>query len=272
MIASRGFLFMCDHHIENPESESKRLPTTFPSKDGETIYIHPTAIRKFVDNYLPNLKYKFILLSGDSDTTVPTDIQTEADIVLNHPLLVKWYSQNSIPSEKLCQLPIGLYFHVIYSPEIGWHKIKNIEYYENIIKSLRSNPKINKCYSNFHFLINTRYAQDRRDAMLIINPSLVFYEPKKISSVETWKTMSMYKYIISPHGNGLDCHRTWEAIALGCIPIVKTSQLDPLFSGLPVLIVSDWSDVTQELLDKFIPNYSEIQKMKLSYWNKIFKE
>ncbi|CAF4740942.1 unnamed protein product, partial [Rotaria sp. Silwood2] len=28
------------------------------------------------------------------------------------------------------------------------------------------------------------------------------------------------KFILSPRGNGLDCHRTWEAFLMGAVPIV----------------------------------------------------
>ena len=57
--------------------------------------------------------------------------------------------------------------------------------------------------------------------------------------------MIKYKWIISPHGNGLDCHRTYEAIALGCIPIVKTSTLDILYKDMPIIIVDNWSQILQ---------------------------
>jgi hypothetical protein len=276
MISSRSFLFMCDHHIENPESESRRLPITFPTKEGETVYIHPTALKNFVVNYLPYVKFPFILVSGDSDTTVPHDVRHEAQHILQHPMLIKWYSQNCIePSDKLRQLPIGLYFHVMYTPLNGWAPLKkNIEYYENLLDTLKKEKtiKINKCFSNFHFLLNTRYAEDRIEAINLIPRNLIDYQTTKISSEETWKLMSSYKFVVSPHGNGLDCHRTWEAIYLGCIPIVKSSSLDSLFKGLPILIVKEWSDVTQELLNTFKPDYSEIEKLRLDYWYKTFKE
>jgi hypothetical protein len=77
--------------------------------------------------------------------------------------------------------------------------------------------------------------------------------------------MIQYKYVISPHGNGLDCHRTWESLALGCIPIIKTSPLDRMFEGLPVLIVKNWSDITQELLNNFNPS-KYLDKLRLNYW------
>jgi hypothetical protein len=84
--------------------------------------------------------------------------------------------------------------------------------------------------------------------------------------MDTWRLVSTFKYVVSPHGNGIDCHRTWEALALGCIPIVKTSVLDPLFKGLPVLIVKDWSDISSILLDTFVPETYAMEKLSMEYW------
>lgn len=269
MIASRSFLNNTNHHVQNPISEDSRVPNTYPSRSGESIYVHPTALKNFVHNYLPNIKFPFVLYSGDSDTTVPDDVLHEAIIVLDHPLLLVWYSQNCTnPSEKLKQLPIGLDLHTFKPPKPLWGVAKDNQLSElNSVRSINV-QKQNKCYSNFHFLLNTRYAQDRRDAIDQVPKELVFYEPARIPRIQSWTNMVHFKYVLSPHGNGLDCHRTWEALILGCIPIVRTSPLDPLFEGLPVLIINEWSEVTQELLDSFVPNTHAINKLNLFYWIK----
>jgi hypothetical protein len=72
----------------------------------------------------------------------------------------------------------------------------------------------------------------------------------------------------------MDCHRTWETLCLGAIPIVKAPNFTKLFEDLPVLIVNNWSDINQELLDRTINNFKSknfnYKKLKLSYWiNKI---
>jgi hypothetical protein len=119
--------------------------------------------------------------------------------------------------------------------------------------------------------MNTKYAYDRIDAINKIPKSCVFYEPTKVKRLETWKTQSEYAFVISPHGNGLDCHRTWEAISLGTIPIVKTSQLDPLFDGLPVWIVKDWNQVNEFSMLLKIKDFKDgvnLEIMNLNYWLK----
>jgi hypothetical protein len=55
--------------------------------------------------------------------------------------------------------------------------------------------------------------------------------------------LKKHKYIISPPGNGIDCHRNWEAIYMGCIPIVLDSYFNQnIYNELNVLIVKSFSN------------------------------
>jgi hypothetical protein len=277
-IASKSFIYLCDHYTPSPKSESIDIPDTYPNKDGDKIYIHNTALNNFVNNYLPNIKYRFILLSGDCDKTIPEDYEKEVNIILNNPFLITWYSQNcTIVLDKLKQLPIGLDYHTLVNSSTSWGNQQSVIEQENDLTMIKNMniSKINKCYANFYFNIKfanfARYGYDRADAYSQIQRDLVFYEPNILKRINTWKNMTKYKYVISPMGQGMDCHRTWEAIILGCIPIVKTSPLDTLFNGLPILIVKNWSDITQDLLDSYTPDYSNIDKITFEYWKNKLK-
>ena len=99
-------------------------------------------------------------------------------------------------------------------------------------------------------------------------------KPKPVE--EYFRDMSEHRYTFCPDGNGVDCFRTWEALYLGSIPIVKRSRTTEQFADLPILIVDDLFNITLSLLEE---KYEEIllkkdnlDKIKLSYWNKIFKE
>jgi hypothetical protein len=112
--------------------------------------------------------------------------------------------------------------------------------------------------------------KDRPDAYNTIPKELVFYEPVKTQRNNCWINMARYAFVVSPHGNGLDCHRTWEALALGCIPIVKSSGIDPLFDELPVWIVKEWSDVTADAMrikiEEFRNRNFNYDKLTVGYW------
>ena len=126
--------------------------------------------------------------------------------------------------------------------------------------------------------MNTRYANDRRDAVQNLCPSVVHYEKEPAVRFVTWVNQSQFQFVISPQGGGVDCHRTWEALCLGAIPIVKSSFLDSLYQGLPVIAITSWSDVTLEALNEIVKDIlpklqqQPLPKLLLSYWMNKIKE
>lgn len=51
------------------------------------------------------------------------------------------------------------------------------------------------------------------------------------------------KFVLSPPGNGPDCHRTWEALYLGATPIVHSSSWPFLGYEIPALVVDSWTEI-----------------------------
>ena len=89
-----------------------------------------------------------------------------------------------------------------------------------------------------------------------------------------YETAVKYRFMISPHGIGLDCYRTWEALFLGMIPVVASSSLDTIYRCLPVLIVNTWEDLTPELLHQtwnvFQHKQFDYTKLYIAYWQQVF--
>lgn len=262
--------------------------------DYTVIYVSNADMRSFF-RFIGQIQKKFILVSGDADEVCPDDILSpdEFQTLLSCDKLVHWYSQNCMIARekmhpKMSKIPIGLDYHSISRGGHSWGKKKTplqqeIELDQIAEQSKPINERQMKCYSNFHFSIHAahipRFVQDRIDAIEQISRDLVYYEPKKIPRVETFKHQCEFVFVISPHGNGNDCHRTWESLVLGNIVIVKTSHLDDLYEGLPVWIVKEWNEVTEENMRRIYREYVEegrlfdsFEKLKLSYWReKIYK-
>ena len=84
-----------------------------------------------------------------------------------------------------------------------------------------------------------------------------YFAEQPFSHVEKPKPFNTYlqdlaqsKFVISPPGASLDCHRIWEALLVDCIPVVMHSPLDFLLHDLPVLIIDDWHEVTETFLNQ----------------------
>jgi hypothetical protein len=55
---------------------------------------------------------------------------------------------------------------------------------------------------------------------------------------------------VSPEGNGIDCHRHYEALMAGCIPIIERNPLvEAKYAGCPVLWTDDYSEITPPYLE-----------------------
>jgi hypothetical protein len=290
-VSSRGLLKSCDYISQTPQSSTRQL-INYPSFDiiknikNPTIYICSSAIQNFIQVLLSTINFKFILVSGDCDETIPNEILSSENFnkFINDDRLVHWFCQNIIAKHpKITIMPIGLDYHTMTTRDI-WGPITSCLDQEKILNSIIKNSKPFykreiKCYANFHFFMTTKYGYDRKDAFANINKEIVFYEQHHVSRLVTWNKQKEYAFVICPHGGGFDCHRNWEALCLGCIPIVKTSAIDHLYDDLHVLIVNNWNDITQELLEQTIARFKKkhkknefnYKKLSLKYWTHLFK-
>ena len=292
------FIKLEDNTIkENKKQSHKQIPNIY------TIYICNSAISKFADKLkndkaFRNINCKFIVVSGDSDDTCPDDLfenEKEFTQFIENDKIIHWFSQNCIlPAtihKKISQIPIGLAYHHLHNEEIE-HEAKKIVSpmkQEALLESIRNTTQRSeklkmsfwkrevKCYINFNFeknYIMSRFGYDRYEAITKIPKNLTFSEKEEVPRTISWHTQAKFAFVVSPFGNGYDCHRTWEALILGCIPIVKTSGLDSLYDDLPVLIVQDWTDITETLLSKTLEDFKKkhennkfnYNKLTLNYW------
>ena len=97
-----------------------------------------------------------------------------------------------------------------------------------------------------------------------------------LSIEEYYFDLAQHKFAFSPPGNGVDCHRTWEALYLGVVPIVKKSPSMCGFSELPILLVNNWEDISytylEEKYEEMRTKMFDLSKMKISYWKKRINE
>jgi len=76
-----------------------------------------------------------------------------------------------------------------------------------------------------------------------------------------------HKFMICASGNaiGCECHRDWEVLYMRRVPIViESDYLKVIFKGLPVLMVSDFSEINEEMLIKNDHLFQEAQKFDMS--------
>jgi hypothetical protein len=87
-----------------------------------------------------------------------------------------------------------------------------------------------------------------------------------------FSVLPQYKFVISPEGNGIDCHRHYEALMAGCIPVVEDHPgIREKYAGCPVLYTTDYSECTPEYLnakyEEMIDKEYDFSKLILSTYS-----
>jgi len=285
-VSSRGILKSCTIHSPNPQS-SQNHDTEYldvmVQRENMSIYVCSDLLRKFVSIYLPKIKVPFYLVSGDSDLEIPKDVLNEDEFkkLIKNDKLICWYAQNmTIPDfPKIKNIPIGLDYHTINSAPNHWWKMHTEghtpEEQEKLLNSIsltinKDQERDWKIFCNIHLSLDKDKYKQRITSLGKIPPHLLVKTPQHLSRSQTWQKNTEYAFVLSACGDGFDCHRTWEALCLGAIPIVSLPRFKRLFEDLPVLNVNNWEDVTEDLLKKTIKDFKErsfnMDKLKLSYW------
>ena len=138
-------------------------------------------------------------------------------------------------------IPIGI--------ENAHHKKNgNLDYYNPVNMSDRKKEKTNLIFASFS--VNTEVRKEYQKVLQKYNIENIFN-----LSLDVFRTKLNNSYFtISPPGNGLDCHRTWEALYHKSVPVIERKYY--LFShiDLPILVV--------DKLEEFL-NYSNQKKLNI---------
>jgi hypothetical protein len=201
------------------------------------------------------------------------------------PCIKKWYSSVvTYDHPDLIPIPIG---YGIFFDEAGLPTgvyTANKQYKQAMISSSETLSLIEKDLTTVHcnFTVDHLRPPRHQVANKIISAGTKCYIPPDAKTIngrflfpDYLKDMSRFKFVASPPGNGIDCHRNWEAIYLGSIPIV-IKNLVYRYYDLPILQVNDYSEVTPKLLEDYLEYYNKhefkYEQASLSYWEKRMRE
>jgi len=197
-------------------------------------------------------------------------ITHQSDIAVNKKMFVKkpkciseWYSINVKDKvEGLTPIPIGL---------SNDYSNKNLtkKYYSRL-KKVNFNEKINKLYINFE--VNTNFAERYYLIKFFSQQSWAKVETKKLSLEEYVENLNKYKFVLCPPGNGMDTHRMWEVLYSNSVPVIKNYLTYKPANELGVLKISNFTDITEELLKSYDKETSYNEKLSTDYWFEIINK
>ena len=253
-VSGDGFRAHCDYVFD--ETDTSLDPRAVLPYS--VVFLKGDYLASFFTQIHPFIVHPYILVTHNSDDSAPGQF----GYVLDEEKLIAWFSQNvDDPShEKMHPIPIGI-------ANRSWAH-GNGSMIEAVSK--RELPKTHLLYLN---VAVSTYPTERSQVFnLFYRAPFAYYSP--MQSFETYLgDVASSQFVASPRGNGLDTHRFWESLYLGAYPIVKSSSLDSLYADLPVVIIQNWEEVTEEFLKQKQEemqgqNYN-LDKLKISYWTQL---
>jgi hypothetical protein len=237
-------------------------PTSIPEVKGPGIFfLSSWRLDEFRNKVLSTLRHPIVLITHHGDVNIKADFWDIAE----SSFILRWFAQNQIVEHsKVEPIPIGLEDQRLHSAGHvkDFVRLRNpaSERKPRIVWgfSMRTNPDERfPCYKS---LWKNPIADELWWPM---NARLYRKEVRK------------YMFVASPPGNGFDCHRTWEALYLGVVPIVldRYPYKEFIEDGLPMYPIQEWSEL-RTLDETRLREYYETCKPKLrspllsfQYWH-----
>jgi hypothetical protein len=252
IITGNAFKTICDDYIDEDK------PCISLASKPKTIFLKTDWIELFKAKVLPLIDYQFKLVTHNADRPA---ISGNLDL-LEDNRLVTWYGMNiDTKHTKLQPIPIGI------ANEKWPHGDKDI-----LLEIIKTNiDKRELVYSNFDIKTNI---QTRSNISNVIREKKYIDIDNQIHNYKDYLTkLKSYKYVISPPGNSIDCHRIWESIYVGVVPIVQKHLALEYWYDLPILFIDSFNDLSEEYLNKqynIIVNRSK-KKTLMSYYRQLIK-
>ena len=238
---------------------------THHADHGHVVFVYTDLLPQFLTSILPHRTKPFVLVTHNSDDSI---LESHKTSILNHPLLLHMYSQNThIRHPKLTALPIGI-------ANAHWPH-GSVENFQTMIRNARPfSQKKSRVYANVNKNTNLNHRSQVMNSVQRY-PFVDMVPPNK-GHAAYLAELSSYKWVVSPKGNGVDCHRLWECLYARCVPLLDDTENAREFKemGFPVILVKDWNALSLDFLEKEtlglnVESYSS--KLSLGYWGASFR-
>jgi hypothetical protein len=258
-LSGDNFRSIATHHLDDVHS------TISTNTNPSIIFVSGHLVEHFFSTIAPRLSHPYVLISNNADTNITPEITTKINGHLTH-----WFAQNCLADHpKITPLPIGLANKRLYL-DIGMpHHFDRLR--------ATDTPKQQKIFYKFNVATNP---PERSAALRALSASPLSATTEQwIEGVSYLNHLNGFSFVASPAGNGIDCHRTWEAMYLKTVPILTRTPMATYFAnlGLPLVVIDNWDELATwtardltAMYESAIPKFSH-PALWMDYWASLIR-
>jgi len=227
-------------------------------EDYDIIYTH-TFYAKQLFEVIQDVEKNLIVVTHNDDNEIDSSYMLPDNVI-------RWYAVNvQVHNPRIRSIPIG----ICNDRWFPWMNRK-----ETILKQNEQQRDYrNLAYMNFDIRTSPAKRKPVYDAFKDKTWVTTRMGVNTVDYEDYIENIYNHSFVICPGGNGTSTHRTWETLYLGSIPIEKINGDNVNYTDLPILLVNDWSEVTEEFLnEKWIEMQGKtwnLDKLNFNYWKKL---
>ena len=205
----------------------------------------------------PQIAHPYILVTHGEYSESISERQLD---YLDDPQVIAWFGIHPCEKKhpKYRPIPLGILQHPL--------NYKKREKLNDIFAELRTVEKKHCVYMNFA----DEQKPERQKIKQFLGHKPYCKRGARQPFLSYIHEMAECAFTLAPRGMGPDTYRLWEALLVGSIPIVKSSQIDQLLQGLPVIIVSHWNEINESFLQqeykKITSKKYSLKRLYMDYW------
>jgi hypothetical protein len=236
-------------------ADSGAIPAHIVS-EGEVLYCKTDRVVELFA-VLRSRRRPCILITHNSDYNVTQALFASRPACVRH-----WFAQNAmVEHPDLTPIPIG-----VERPHVSGGRTR-----PEVFRAVASHePRMTRnlaClvqadWTNRWERTPVRWALARRN--------WVTNSRRIVPFAEYLEMMFQHRAVVSPPGNGFDCHRTWEALYLGVVPLVKAGPATRYFARLlPIAIFDRLTTLTRRRVERSLKRLTQrdfANALRFSWW------
>lgn len=206
---------------------------------GDILYVSGVKAKEFFVKIAPAIEVPFFVVTAQWDPG-----PDHSFLPLLSENLIRWYTINAhLEHEKIVPIPLGL-------QNRHWRRDGNVQSEPDTYTFRNDVHKVRAVFASFSIANNPqeRMECERRahrafDDNLHIRRFAPHDRENDVFVNVYFDTVAEHKFVLCPWGAGIDTHRLWESMYLGCIPITRRHPVYRDFEDYPIIMVDRWEQL-----------------------------
>ena len=258
-----------------------------PAVSPATVFVRYQYLQRFLDGVLPHITQPFVLFSGDSDCTIPRQLDTHNRFceprftgsvrLASDPQLVHWYAENLDDAgfhPSVSGFPTGVNLNEFAGLDADAIIAQAMQRATLLVQRPLRVMQIDRRRPTAQFAARQRVYELCRGAW-------AEFCDASDAVPRLMDALSGHSFLLCVHGGGLDpSPKAWEALLTGTIPIiVPAGGVEDAYRGLPVVFVQSWNESSislqrlQAWKTALLPHYTPgaardavLHRLSARYW------